>query len=91
LSRAAALVKPSKENTPGGRLIYATCSFFNEENASQIQKFLGSHPNFRLVPIGDVWGSVLGTECPMKGDMLQLTPHLHAVDGFFIAVMERVQ
>ena len=30
LVRAASLVKPAKEKTPGGRLIYATCSLFEE-------------------------------------------------------------
>jgi 16S rRNA (cytosine967-C5)-methyltransferase len=90
LSRAAALVKPAKENAPGGRLIYATCSLFEEENVSQVEKFLEAHPNFRLVPIGEIWNSVLGSSCPLNNDMLQLTPHAHSVDGFFIAVMERL-
>jgi 16S rRNA (cytosine967-C5)-methyltransferase len=85
LARAAPLVKE------GGRLIYATCSLFGEENTSQIQKFLEIHPDFRLIPIGEIWTSVLGTTCPMVGDTLQLTPHRHAVDGFFIAVMERAK
>ncbi|MCE3230938.1 MAG: putative tRNA and rRNA cytosine-C5-methylase (Sun)/eukaryotic nucleolar [Alphaproteobacteria bacterium] len=90
LARAAALVKPGQRNTVGGRLVYATCSLFAEENAAQVHTFLESHPDFRLVPIEDVWLSVLGTPCPVKGNMLQLTPHAHAVDGFFIAVMERL-
>eukprot|EP00457_Paulinella_chromatophora_P008254 gb/GEZN01008285.1/.p1 GENE.gb/GEZN01008285.1/~~gb/GEZN01008285.1/.p1 ORF type:complete len:447 (+),score=30.66 gb/GEZN01008285.1/:101-1441(+) len=89
LTRAASLVKPAKDKNPGGRLIYATCSLFDEENWSQVQKFLETHPNFYLLPIGDIWSSILGTLCPVKEDMLQLTPHAHAVDCFFIAVMER--
>lgn len=83
LTRASSLVKP------GGRLIYATCSLFAEENTSQIHRFLETHPSFCLIPIGDIWTSVLGTSCPVKGETLQLTPHAHSVDGFFIAVMER--
>jgi len=85
LVRAAPLVKE------GGRLIYATCSLFSEENTSQIKKFLETHANFRPIPIKEVWKSVLGSPCPMAGDTLQLTPHLHGVDGFFIAVLERVK
>lgn len=84
LKRAAPLVKE------GGRLIYATCSLFFEENISQIEKFLETHPDFRLVPIQEIWASVLDTPCPIASDTLQLTPHLHAVDGFFIAALERV-
>ncbi len=85
LMRAAPLVKE------GGRLIYATCSLFSEENTPQTKKFLETHENFRLLPIKEVWTSVLGSPCPMAGDTLQLTPHLHGVDGFFIAVLERVK
>lgn len=85
LARAAPLVKE------GGRLIYATCSLFGEENTSQINLFLETPPEFRLMPIGEIWASVLGTSCPIIGDTLQLTPHLHGVDGFFIAVLERIK
>jgi 16S rRNA (cytosine967-C5)-methyltransferase len=85
LTRASSLVKP------GGRLIYATCSLFMEENDQQNEKFLKEHPAFHLIPIGSIWTSVLGTACPMNKDTLQLTPHLHKVDGFFMAVMERVK
>jgi 16S rRNA (cytosine967-C5)-methyltransferase len=83
LNQAHGLVKV------GGRLIYATCSLFAEENDDQIRKFLAHQPNFKLLPISQVWHSVLGTQCPVTTDTLQLTPHLHNVDGFFVAVMER--
>lgn len=89
LARAALLVKPGQGSMPGGRLIYATCSLFGEENISQVHHFLETHPDFRLIPIEEIWHSVLGSACPMKGDTLQLTPHAHSVDGFFMAVMER--
>jgi 16S rRNA (cytosine967-C5)-methyltransferase len=45
---------------PGGRLIYATCSLLQEENEAQIEAFLAAHPDFKLVPIADVWKEVLG-------------------------------
>jgi 16S rRNA (cytosine967-C5)-methyltransferase len=32
---------------PGGKLLYATCSVFPEENAGQIGRFLGNHPTAR--------------------------------------------
>lgn len=81
LNRAASLVKP------GGRLIYATCSLFGDENDAQIEAFLNTHPTFRLIPLKEVWSSVFKTPFPGKKDTLQLAPHAHQVDGFFMAVM----
>lgn len=56
LDSASRLVKP------GGRLIYATCSLLAEENEAQIEAFLGSHADFKLVPVADVWKQALGTD-----------------------------
>jgi 16S rRNA (cytosine967-C5)-methyltransferase len=79
LDSAARLVKK------GGRLIYATCSLLPEENERQIEKFLETHKNFRLVPYRDIL-----TECAglSHGDYLMLTPAQHETDGFFAAAME---
>ena len=74
LTSAARLVKP------GGRLVYATCSFLIEENEDQVAAFLAAHPEFELVPLGNP---------ATGGDMLSLTPLQHGTDGFFAAVMER--
>ena len=81
LTAAAALLKP------GGRLVYATCSFLRAENQDVVAEFLGAHPQFRLVPANAVLAQqhiALDT-----GEYLQLYPHLHGCDGFFAAVMER--
>ena len=83
LTAAAALVKP------GGRLVYATCSFLRAENQDVIAAFLAAHAGFKLVPARDVLaqaGIPLDT-----GDYLQLYPHVHGCDGFFAAVLERTQ
>jgi 16S rRNA (cytosine967-C5)-methyltransferase len=42
LRRYATMVKP------GGKLVYATCSVFKEENQGQTQLFLQENPNFKL-------------------------------------------
>ena len=80
LTAAAALVKP------GGRLVYATCSFLRVENQEIVAAFLAAHAQFRLVPANAVLAQqhiALDT-----GEYLQLYPQRHGCDGFFAAVME---
>ena len=80
LNAAAPLLKP------GGRLVYATCSFLRAENQDVIAKFLDAHPNFHIVPANAVMKQqhiTLDT-----GEFLQLYPHRHDCDGFFAAALE---
>lgn len=60
-----------------GKLLYVTCSIFAEENINQIEKFLKSHPDARLLP--------LGGEIPVDGQLLPNTQH----DGFFYALLQK--
>jgi 16S rRNA (cytosine967-C5)-methyltransferase len=83
IDSAARLVKP------GGRLIYATCSFLREENEAQIERFLAASPDFALVPAGRIWRARIAGKMPASGDMLRLTPARHGTDGFFVAICER--
>lgn len=80
-----AVVPHLKKN---GRIIYATCSLFEEENEQQIQTFLENHPEFELVPIRSIWEKVLDIPCPFE-DFLKLTPWEHYTDGFFAAVLQK--
>src|SRR5215831_5204697 len=48
LDRAAGLVKP------GGRIAYVTCSVLEEENGVQLRAFLARHPDFAVLPVGEV-------------------------------------
>jgi 16S rRNA (cytosine967-C5)-methyltransferase len=43
------LANYSKMIKPGGRMVYATCSLFKEENEKQIEKFLSQHPEFKII------------------------------------------
>jgi 16S rRNA (cytosine967-C5)-methyltransferase len=81
LASAARLLKQ------GGRLVYATCSLLHEENQAIVQAFLAAHPDFTLLPAGEVLKQQ-HIDLAM-GDYLQLTPQLHNTDGFFAAVLER--
>ncbi len=81
LNAAARLLKQ------GGRLVYATCSILHEENQGIVEAFLAAHPDFTLVPAGEVLRQQ-HIELAM-GDYLQLSPQLHNTDGFFAAVLER--
>jgi 16S rRNA C967 or C1407 C5-methylase (RsmB/RsmF family) len=64
LTAAAALVKP------GGRLVYATCSFLRAENQDIVAAFLTAHPDFVLRPASEVLAQQY---IPLDtGDYLQL-------------------
>jgi 16S rRNA (cytosine967-C5)-methyltransferase len=89
LDRAASLVKKS------GRIAYVTCSVLAEENGDQVRNFLARHPEFAVVPPGEVAGAlgersflfrraVLTTE-----EGLLMTPRRTETDGFFVAVLTR--
>jgi len=81
LTSASRLVKA------GGRLVYGTCSFLNEENEDIVAQFLQANPDFTLVPMNTVLAEQkidLDT-----GDYLKMLPHVHHTDGFFAAVLER--
>jgi len=81
LTAAAALVKP------GGRVVYATCSFLRAENQDVVTAFLAAHPQFSVLPAHEALahhGITLDT-----GEYLQLYPHVHGCDGFFAAVLVR--
>ncbi len=64
----------------GGVLVYATCTISRRENEEQLEAFLKTHPAFQLeqIPIA------------VENDgQVQLLPHVHSTDGFYIARMRR--
>ncbi len=62
----------------GGRLVYATCSIFREENQSQAEMFMRQHPDAKEIPVQD----------PLceQGQILPDPVH----DGFFYAVFQKI-
>jgi len=85
--QAAILASAARLLKQGGRLVYATCSLLHEENQGIVQAFLAAHPDFTLMPAGEVLRQQ-HIDLAM-GEYLQLTPQLHNTDGFFAAVLER--
>jgi 16S rRNA (cytosine967-C5)-methyltransferase len=85
--QAAILAGAARLLKGGGRLVYATCSFLNDENDFIAQQFLATHADFVLVPMSKVLAEQkIALE---MGDYLKLLPHKHGTDGFFAAVFER--
>jgi NOL1/NOP2/sun family putative RNA methylase len=85
---------------PGGRLVYATCTFSPEENEGTILRFLNSHPDYSLIKPDYCEGFTSGhpdwckdiDDSPIKANLahtIRLWPHLSPGEGHFIAVMER--
>jgi len=74
----------------GGRLVYATCSVFKDENDRQIEEFLKNNHNFKLLCAKKIWGKQELPENDPAPAYLNLNPHEDGVDGFFAAVLERL-
>ena len=62
---------------PGGKLLFVTCSVFQEENRAQIDDFVGRHADARMEPLPGI-----------DGRDLQLLPD-ESHDGFYFALVER--
>ena len=77
LAQAARLVRP------GGTLLYCTCTFLSQENARIVRAFLRENSDFVMAPLHLPDGPVFETQ----EEMLQLWPHLHGTDAFFLAKM----
>ncbi len=71
---------------PGGRLVYSTCSLLRKENEEVVEGFLSRHSEFRsMLPTAML--SQLGIESTKESRHVQLLPHKHGTDGFFVAVL----
>ena len=69
-----------------GRLVYATCSLFRKENEDVVNGFLDAHKDFVL----EDPGLLLQLQPPYPHiAMINLLPHRHDTDGFFVALMRR--
>ncbi|GIK56065.1 MAG: hypothetical protein HND44_04080 [Chloroflexi bacterium] len=96
--QTAVLVTAAQLVKPGGRLVYATCTFAPEENEGSIARFLLTHPNFELVEPLRFEGFERGRPSWVADDLsheglekcARLWPHHFPGEGHFIAVMQHV-
>ncbi len=68
---------------PGGRLVYATCTFRREENEQVVVAFEKAHPELTRVR------PALAPQLLDDQGFLRTWPHLHRTDAFFGAVHQR--
>lgn len=84
--QAAILSSASRLLKPGGRIVYATCSFLPEENQEIVEHFLNDNPHFMLLNCSELLAQ---QKIPLDtGVFLQLSPPMHGTDGFFAAALE---
>ena len=73
----------------GGRIVYSVCSFEPEETIEVVEGFLRGHPGFALADAGDILPQACAPLVDSRGCLATL-PHLHGIDGFFAARLERI-
>lgn len=96
LDRAAATARAlfdvaAQLTRPGGRLVFAVCTWTRREGPRQLADFLARHPEFALCSRAEVLAEAGGFLAPyLAADGTMVTwPHRHDCDGFFAARLRR--
>lgn len=79
------LKNASKYVKIGGNIVYSTCTIFKEENDDIINKFLKENNNFKKI---DISNKIINNM--NKNGCIQVLPHIHNLDGFYISKLERI-
>jgi 16S rRNA (cytosine967-C5)-methyltransferase len=83
--------------SPGGRIVYSTCSLETEENSAVVEKAMSGDPSFsvldsqveleRLRSQGQLrWEDI---DSLASGPYLRTIPGVHPCDGFFAAILRK--
>ena len=95
LEELAALQKKILKNAvsylkEGGTLIYSTCTINRGEN-EEVADFIGKETELRPDPLPPhLPEGIAGISGP-DGSRLQLLPHVHGTDGFFVARFKKIK
>lgn len=92
------LREAAKYVRPGGRLLYATCSFLMEEDEDRVDAFMAAHPGWTqedaagsAIASGQLTeaGATLLVREQRAGGSVRLTPLSAGTDGFFFALLRK--
>lgn len=83
----AILESAAKALKPGGVLVYSTCTIQPRENQELVEAFVQSHAEYAFDEIARFLPASLAGSA--TGGYVQLLPHIHGTDGFFIARMRK--
>jgi len=83
--QAKILAQTWKLLKPGGRLVYATCSIFKDENEKQIEHFVKKH-DAKLIRLEQVIDSKLHRHSEIGH---QIFPGDFQMDGFYLCCLEK--
>ena len=89
--QAPLLARAADWLTPGGRIVYATCSLEQAEGEEQIARFLAARPDFALLPIdsGELPQGMAATAQGWLRTLPDMLADQGGADGFFIARLAR--
>ncbi|MFN3305894.1 MAG: RsmB/NOP family class I SAM-dependent RNA methyltransferase, partial [Candidatus Kapaibacteriota bacterium] len=76
---------------PNGYLVYATCSLMPEENQFVAEKFLCENNKFTPEPLSPAFNAY-NIDLPNldpSSHQINLLPHIHSTDGFYIAKFKK--
>lgn len=90
----AILERAARSVAADGELVYSTCTLEPEENFEVVKAFRTRHPEFVSVNLAEELPFQLTDKRDLhqanKGT-LQILPHKHGMDGFFLAKFRRVE
>ncbi len=81
------LENASKYLKQNGELVYSTCTVNKEENINLVNEFLQNNKDFVMADISEETKKCFETSV---NGYVEIYPHLHSMDGFFIAKLRRV-
>ena len=84
------LASGAKLVTPGGLLVYVSCSIEPEENDQTVDMFLAMHPGYQLVHCQDTLPAKGSSLVDQRG-FFRTRPGQHDMDGFFAAKFQRLK